>query len=122
MASETASVIATATPYIQMSLARSLWYQWRPKHITLADFSLALNQMLLCFGAPGSGKSRLIAALAFAYIAAGFTVMLIDTGLDVFKQVLAFCIHTRIPPERVVIMDAPSGLPVPDVCPLRRAA
>jgi hypothetical protein len=74
--------------------------------------------MLLCLGSSGVGKSHLLAALAFAYIAAGFTVMLIDTGLDVFKQVLAFCIRTHVPPERVVIMDAPSGLPVPDVCPL----
>jgi hypothetical protein len=110
--------IATATPYTQTGMLRSLLYRWRPKQITLADFLLALNQMLLCFGAPGSGESRLIAALAFAYITAGFSVMLIDTGLDVFKQVLAFCIHKRIAPERVVIMDAPSGLPVPDVCPL----
>jgi hypothetical protein len=111
-------VIATAVPYEQMGMVRSLWYRARPKRLTLDDFTTSLNRMLLCLGAPGSGKSRLIAALAVAYIGAGFTVMLIDTGLDVFRQVLSYCIHHRIPPERVVIMDAPSGLPVPDVCPL----
>jgi hypothetical protein len=112
------TVIATAIPYEQMGVLRSLWYQKRPKQLTLDDFTTSLNRMLFCLGAPGSGKSRLIAALAFAYITAGFTVMLIDTGLDVFRQVLAFCIRKRIPPDRVVIMDAPSGVPVPDVCPL----
>jgi hypothetical protein len=112
------TVIATAIPYAQTGMLRSLWYQWRPKQITLADFSSSINQMILYLGSPGAGKSRLIAALAFAYIAAGFTVMLIDTGLDVFKQMLAFCVREQVPPERVVIMDAPSGLPVPDVCPL----
>lgn len=111
-------VIATAVPYEQMGILRSLRYRLRPKHMTLADFDGALNGMFLCLGAPGSGKSRLLASLAFAYIARGFAVLLIDTGLDVFRQVLYYCIRHRIPPERVVIMDAPSGFPVPDLCPL----
>ena len=109
---------AVGRPYTQMSWLKLLWYMLRPKQLTLREFSTALNGMLLCLGAPGSGKSRLLAALAMAYITAGYAVLLIDTGLDVFRQVLAFCIRSEISPERVVIMDATRPYPVPDLCPL----
>ena len=102
-----------------MSRLETLWYQLRPKELTLSDFATAINGMLLCLGAPGSGKSRLLVALARAYIASGYSVLLIDTGLDVFRQVLAFCIRAEeVSPERVVIMDATQPYPVPDLCPL----
>lgn len=111
-------VLAYAKPYEQMGLLKSLWYKFKCKKLTLKDFTLALNGMMLVLGSPGSGKSRLLVALARAYIAAGYAVMVIDVGLDVFRQVLYFCIRSGVPPDRVVIMDAPSGFLVPDVTPL----
>ena len=92
-------VIATASYYRQESRFRRLWSQLAPLKLTLDDFATALNGMLVCFGAPGSGKSGLIAALAQAYITSGVAaVMVIDTGLDVFRQVLNFCIRSGVPP------------------------
>lgn len=108
-------IIATAIPYAQLGVFKSLYYRFFPKALTLADFDMSLNSHLFCLGTSGSGKSRFITALAIAEIEAGHSVFLVDTSQDPFRQVLSYCIETNIDPARVIILDATAPFPVPDL-------
>ena len=109
------NVIATATPYEQMGILKSLLYRWFPIRLTLEDFDKSLNFHSYVLGTSGSGKSRFITRLATASIDAGHSVFLIDTAQDPFRQVLYHCITTGIDPSRVIILDATQpDIPVPD--------
>ena len=108
-------VIATATPYEQQGIIKSLFYCFFPKQLMLRDFETSLNAHLFCLGTSGSGKSRFITALAIAEIEAGHSVFLIDTSQDPFRQVLHYCIEAGVDLERLVILDAPAPFPVPDL-------
>lgn len=109
------TTIATAIPYTQMGMLKSLYYRYCSHQLTLDDFDTSLNAHMFCLGTSGSGKSRFITKLATAEIAAGHSVFLIDTAQDTFRQVLYYCITQGIDPARVIILDATQpGIPVPD--------
>lgn len=109
------TVIASAIPYAQMGILKSLYYYLFPRQLTLADFDSSINGHLFGLGTSGSGKSRLITKLAQGHIAAGHSLFLIDTSADPFRQVLYHCIREGIDPSRVIILDATRpDIPVPD--------
>jgi hypothetical protein len=109
------TVIATATPYDQMGILKSIYYHYKPLKLTLEDFNTSLNAHMFCLGTSGAGKSRFITKLATAEINAGHSLFLIDTAQDPNRQVLYYCIKAGIDPSRVIILDATyRGIPVPD--------
>lgn len=109
------TTIATATPYEQAGIFKSIYY-WlkKPQQLTLETLADALNDHAFILGLSGSGKSRFMSAWTRGAIELGHSVLLIDTASDTFIQALYYCIAQGVDPARVVILDATQPYPVPD--------
>lgn len=80
------------------------WRKFFPRPIELKG-ALSLNQHLLCFGQPGSGKSAFLYFQLEQDAKAHRPFILFDVHSDLFRQALATLIFHHWQPEDVVIID-----------------